>query len=875
MAQKILFGLIAMAILFYVSLPFVVAALGALPAYLLSWLYFSYKVNNPGRLLRVFALADGLKYIAALCLFVPGAMIFYRGVLHRGAEVPTYVDAVFVLAMSLAGFFYASWQAHRRPEVQRRLAGLKAEDTVAVLVRDFEGAFRGASRHGVLMVFNKSRPNEHSVEVDHLLVTPRNIYAIETKYKSGSIRAKANAPHWTVTTEHATSEMRNALIQVKNSIDTLRKSIEPLRSVRIVPIVAVVGNNVEIVDAPSNVVKECDLRQVVAAFEANADGPDIDVNAILALIDLHTVNDGKSLANHIARIKQKQYELADRIRQEQKEMAERREKAELAKIVNQASTDSVRESAPSRKIKAGPSLSNDLPIEIKYPAEPAQHNFNTLAGMQELKSQLLEAGKTAVVVAGQEGEIPPHEIRNGILLYGDPGNGKTAIAEALAGTLNLPIIKMSFGSVASKWLNDTTENVVALFRDARTQAPCVLFLDEVDSVISSREFSPNQTEESPKTTNQILTELVATRGTGVVIVMATNFYDRLDQAAIREGRVDFKIHVTAPDAAAREAIIKAAVSRAKGIEYDPTALAQAVKRWEGFSAARISAVTKEAIRQAERGDYKIIRYSDFQKAMRTLQGGLGVQIAEDTPTLEQLHMPEGQRRALMGIAKRMLSIEEVEAMGGTVPTGLLFAGPPGTGKTLAARALAKTTDWPLLTAAGADLMSDSKNIDQLIVKARNARPCIVFIDEADDVFSNRRMSSAYGAATTNKLLTAMDGVGGRPMDILWVAAVNAPETMDTAAMRGGRFTEKVWFENPDATTVSRIVEQWMGRSKAKFEATLTPAKIANLLDGESPANIQAILQQAVNIMIARAIDDQGNREVRLSDLQEARTAVSV
>lgn len=511
-----------------------------------------------------------------------------------------------------------------------------------------------------------------------------------------------------------------------------------------------------------------------------------------------------------------------------------------------------------------------------YPAEYASHTFDDLAGMTELKSALLAAANEAKAVTRQVKGGLRADARNGILLHGEPGNGKTAMVEAMAGTMGIPIIKISFGNLASRWVNQTTEQVVRMFAQARAQAPCVLFLDEVDSVLTSRDGGSSAGgEETTKTTNQILTELVATRGTGVVIVMATNFLERLDQAAIREGRVDFKILVPPPDADAREAIIKAAFAKTKDVTYDPPALAQAVKRWEGFSAARISAVAKEAIKQAQKGDYDIIGFEDFKNALRIMQGSLGVRISEDTPTLEQLHMPDTPRRAMMGVAKRMQSIEEVEAMGGSVPTGLLFAGPPGTGKTLAARSLAKTTQWPLLTASGADLMNDPKNIDALIIKARNARPCIVFIDEADDVFSNRRMSSAYAAAATNKLLTAMDGVSGRAQDILWVAAVNAPDVMDPAAMRGGRFTEKVWFENPDAMTASRIIDQWMGRSKAKFEATLTPAKIASILDGESPANIQAILQQAVNNMIARSIDGNADRLVRRQDLEAARTAVSV
>lgn len=507
-----------------------------------------------------------------------------------------------------------------------------------------------------------------------------------------------------------------------------------------------------------------------------------------------------------------------------------------------------------------------------FEAVTAELTLADLAGMEDLKERLIAAANEArQMIPKGKGKGLRANARNGILLYSEPGNGKTVLTEGLAGTLGLPIIKMSFGDVASKWVNSTTENVVQMFKDARAQAPCVLFMDEVDSVISKREGITTD-EESPKTTNQILTELVNSRGSGVVIVMATNFLDRLDAAAIREGRVDFKINVPAPDAAARNAIITRTI-KAAGVPAEKSAIAQAVKRWEGFSAARIRSVADEAARLSKK-EGLVLDYDLMQKALRVMQGSLGIRLDESTPTLSELHMPEQQRLALVGVAKRMAAIEEIEDMGGTVPTGLLLAGPPGTGKTLTVRALAKTTGWPLLMSGGADLMNDPKNIDQLISKARNARPCIVFIDEADDVFSDRRAAGKFGAAITNKLLTAMDGAGGKAHDILWVAAVNAPETMDAAALRGGRFTEKVWFENPDSTTTERIIQQWISKSKAKFDPQLSAKEIASMLDGVSPANIQAILQQAVNIMIAIQLEAGGSgRAVTRREIEKARTDI--
>lgn len=166
--------------------------------------------------------------------------------------------------------------------------------------------------------------------------------------------------------------------------------------------------------------------------------------------------------------------------------------------------------------------------------------FAEVAGMQAIKERLLAAGQE-VIQGGQSGHPP----RNGILLTGKPGNGKTYLAEALAGELNLPFLTLTYGDVASKWIGDMPARLPVAFQEARARAPCVLFFDEVDSLLSARETA-NMDGDSHKAVNIMLTELVDIRGTGVVVVAATNHLDRLDSAAVREGRFDFKIEIPPP-----------------------------------------------------------------------------------------------------------------------------------------------------------------------------------------------------------------------------------------------------------------------------------------------------------------------------------------
>lgn len=497
---------------------------------------------------------------------------------------------------------------------------------------------------------------------------------------------------------------------------------------------------------------------------------------------------------------------------------------------------------------------------IRYQVRAADGSFNTILGMAEVKNRLKEAGQEIIKTA-KEKKKP----RNGILLSGKPGNGKTVFAEALAGELKLPILSVSYGDLASKWVNETTENVAKVFRDAARQAPCLLFIDEIDSLIRDRSDAGSSAE-GPQITNTILTEIVNVRKAGVVVVAATNFLDKLDPAAIREGRFDFKIEIPPPDTAARAGLIdKFAVTNGISVEAETRDLA--AKRWDGFSVARIAAIMEEAGRAMGKESRKTVEFADLQSALRQVQGRKG-NIPENTPMLDELAMIPSMRDKLKGVARRMKHIEEIEKMGGTVPSGLLFYGPPGTGKTVTARALSKESGWGFLSASGADLISSPTKIDEILADASDIRPCIVFLDEADDILGDRRYNGNV-SSITNKLLAAMDGSGGKVPDVVFIAATNHPESMDSAAMRGGRFTEKIEFSPPTLDVVADYVNRWMGSMKAKTDSAMTALDIAQRVEGESIANIKEVLQTAINVAIGRCELGKDEPVIGMSDIDEA------
>lgn len=502
--------------------------------------------------------------------------------------------------------------------------------------------------------------------------------------------------------------------------------------------------------------------------------------------------------------------------------------------------------------------------EAAYPARKPRLTFKDVVGMDDVKARILEATKAIQQPASKE----HGEQRNGVLLYGEPGTGKTMFAEALAGELRLPYLAVNIGSVASRWVNQSTEQLVEVFAAARRQAPCVLFLDEFDSLAPDRATMTQTGGEETKLVNTLLAELTAIRGTKVVVVAATNYRNRCDEAAIREGRMDFKIEVPTPDLPARKHLLTQRLKRAPALEVEADVIERLARRWDGFSAARLVAVANEAMTHAKRVGNNKPGFDDFMQALRRVQGN-AARLPEGTLGLADLVMPTAQHRHLSGIAARMRRIEDIERLGGTVPAGVLFFGPPGTGKTATVRALAKESGWALLTTTGMELLSKADAIDNLVKQARDLRPAIVFIDEADDVLSDRRMSSA--AVVTNKLLTAMDGSAGKAQDVVFVAATNNVDLLDAAVLRGGRFTEKVEFHLPGEDEVGEFAKRWIEQCQAKFASDVTPEWVGKLLGGVAIATVSEVLQQAVNQVVTRF--DEAEPVVNRSDLEYAANIV--
>lgn len=218
-----------------------------------------------------------------------------------------------------------------------------------------------------------------------------------------------------------------------------------------------------------------------------------------------------------------------------------------------------------------------------------------VGGMQDVKDRL-EAAFLAPMRNPELRRLYGKSLRGGLLLYGPPGCGKTFIARAVAGELGANFLSVSVNDVLDMWIGNSERNMHEVFETARRQAPCVVFLDELDALGAKR--SRTQHSGMRNTVNQLLTELDgidSAANEGVFVLAATNVPWDVDIALRRPGRLDRTLLVLPPDAAAREAILRYHL-RERPIEA--VDLGRLVKATDGLSGADLAHVCESAAESA-------------------------------------------------------------------------------------------------------------------------------------------------------------------------------------------------------------------------------------------------------------------------------------
>lgn len=436
-----------------------------------------------------------------------------------------------------------------------------------------------------------------------------------------------------------------------------------------------------------------------------------------------------------------------------------------------------------------------------------------------------------------------------ILLYGPPGTGKTDIARTFANEGGVAFIAASTADLKAGYTGQSGQKVKELFERARGQSPCILFIDEIETVARSRNSAS-----ADAFTNEIVTQMLAEMDGAtaterqVFVLAATNLPEEVDAAVL--SRFSNKIEIPLPDASGRKELLQRLFAERRlqqGFDV-PALAAELSSSTDGFSGRDLVMLVNRAM---ERSVAQAESAADVTLTAEALRAELAPE--QDAVTDEQIEQIWSKIVLAPEVQESIVSRVKMFNSGDkAAPKGILLYGPPGTGKTEIARRIAESSSCEFLALSSPDLKAghvgqSGQKVRDVWNKARSRGRCIMFIDECEGVFARRGSSSAdsFTDEIVQAFLAEWDGMEDAGQ--VWVVgATNRRDLVDDAII--SRFGAAVEVQLPAAPERMRILALELAKLERQAEL---PEFLAQATTGFSGRNLKMLAVDAVTLAAER------------------------
>ncbi|TRV44567.1 MAG: AAA family ATPase [Microcystis panniformis Mp_MB_F_20051200_S9] len=509
---------------------------------------------------------------------------------------------------------------------------------------------------------------------------------------------------------------------------------------------------------------------------------------------------------------------------------------------------------------------NDSGVEDSVtPAEgPTTASLKDVGGLTEVIKEL----KELIAIPLKRPDLLAKlglEPTRGVLLVGPPGTGKTLTARALAEELGVNYIALVGPEVISKYYGEAEQKLRGIFEKASKNAPCIVFIDEIDSM------APDRSKVEGEVEKRLVAQLLGlmdgfAQSQGVIVLAATNRPDHLDPALRRPGRFDREVLFRVPDRKGRLEILQI-LTRSMPLD-ESVSLDLIADNAVGFVGSDLKAVCQKAAysalrRQVPTIDSRIpetmtVVQADFLQALKEVKPAVLRSVEVESPHVDWDNIGglEQIKQTLQeSVEGALLHPQLYTQTKAQAPKGILLWGPPGTGKTLLAKAVASQARANFISINGPELLSkwvgaSEQAVRELFAKARQAAPCVVFIDEIDTLAPARgRYSGDSGVSdrVVGQILTELDGLQ-TAATILVIGATNRPDALDPALLRAGRLDLQLKVDLPNAS--SRLAILGVHNDERPLE-DVDLGYWAEATEGWNGADLSLLCNQAALMAIRR------------------------